>query len=265
VPDLRTVQPSVVSSVVNPPKPLSQLKQEMFERLPAAERLEIISDPKGRAATKLKKEARIAFFSEYSKSESLTALGIERGDHVGFFFETRNEQFEWVCPFIREGIVRNDLCLYIVSENTIPAVLSHLSDSGVETDGAQKDGALQLMTKEQSFYKYGLFDPETMISHLKELESYALSMGFSGLRASGEMGWAIDTPDALLTLRKYEAELHRNFGPKLTGLCQYDLTRIDDEIISEMVRIHPKIIARGRVITNRFTCDPDVVLAGGDF
>jgi len=47
-------------------------------------------------------------------------------------------------------------------------------------------------------------------------------------------------------------DLHRNFGPRLTGLCQYDQTRFEPQLLSDVIRIHPKLIANGRVMSNPF-------------
>ena len=187
---------------------------------------------------------------------------IQPGDHIALFFETQREQFDCVSHYLRDGLEQNEFCFYIVSENSIPSMLLELQKLGVDTDSAQDEGALQFVTKEQSYLRHGLFDPDKMISDLKDLLQHALLSGFSGLRASGEMCWALDTPDALLTLRRYEAELHRNFGRQMTGLCQYDLRRFDKAIVSDMIRVHPKVIARGRLINNQFTCDLDALLAG---
>src|SRR5687768_2345944 len=99
-----------------------------------------------------------------------------------------------------------------------------------------------------------------MIEDLKTEVEKALQDGFTGLRASGEMTWALDLPDALAQVREYELELHRHFGPRLTGLCQYDQTRFEPQLLSDVIRIHPKLIANGRIMHNPFHRSPDQLL-----
>ena len=101
-----------------------------------------------------------------------------------------------------------------------------------------------------------------MVDSLVAQVDHALADGFSGLRASGEMTWAIDTPHALAQLTGYEAGLHENFAAKLTGLCQYDVTRFAPSVVSDMIRIHPKIIANGRLSENPLHAKPQEVLSG---
>ena len=91
-----------------------------------------------------------------------------------------------------------------------------------------------------------------MILRLKEETERALKDGFSGLRATGEMTWCLEDKDALSQLICYECELHTQFGKQLTGLCQYDETRFCSAILSDIIRIHPKLFVRGELVQNRF-------------
>ena len=181
-----------------------------------------------------------------------TTASIQPGDHVALIFKTRNEQFHWVCSYMRDGLERNERCLYIAHENSVPSVLNRLERAGIDTQAAQRRRALEIFTREQSYLKYGIFEPSKMIADLKREVDAAIADGFTGLRASGEMTWALDMPEALGQLREYEMQLHRNFGPRLTGLCQYDQTRFEPQLLSDVIRIHPKLIANGRVLSNPF-------------
>jgi hypothetical protein len=187
---------------------------------------------------------------------------ISPGDHCALFFQTRREQFSWVCPFIASGLRRNERCLYIAYDNSVPLVLSELCKAGIAVTAAQSRGTLRILTKEQSYQKHGIFEPGRMVDDLAAEVERALADGFSGFRATGEMTWAGETLESLVQVRQYEAKLHRAFGPRLTGLCQYDETRFSPSLLSDMIRIHPKIIAKGRIITNRLTRLPEEMLSG---
>jgi chemotaxis family two-component system sensor kinase Cph1 len=187
---------------------------------------------------------------------------ISPGDHCALFFQTRVEQFHWVCPFIASGLRRAERCLYIAYENSVPLVMSKLTEAGIPVVEAQARGALHILTKQQSYQKHGMFEPARMVDDLAAEVDRALADGFAGFRATGEMTWAGETPEALLQLREYEAKLHRSFRSRLTGLCQYDETRFSPSLLSDMIRIHPKIIAKGRIITNRQQFAPEEMLSG---
>ena len=183
------------------------------------------------------------------------------GDHMDLIYRTRAEQFATICPFIRSGLARRERCLYIANDTSIALVLDKLAKACVDTVAALKNGSLIVATKKDTFQDRGVFEPEKMVTHLRQEVDNALKLGFSGLRATGEMTWTLDAPEALNRLIEYEALLHKRFAKQLTGLCQYDETRFSPEILSEILRIHPKVIVRGRIHENPFLTDADRVVS----
>jgi len=78
----------------------------------------------------------------------------------------------------------------------------------------------------------------------------ALDTGFTGLRASGELSWALDLPSALIQMVKYEEELDEHFHSKFAALCQYDQSRYPVYIIERMKSVHP-IVVCDREVTRK--------------
>lgn len=112
------------------------------------------------------------------------------GDHAAMIYRTRAEQFSVVNPFIQSGLNRGERCQYIASSNSVPLVLEKLSKAGVDVSTAQGRGALVVLSKRETYQKHGIFEPEKMVAELKKEVETALALGFSGLRATGEMTWA---------------------------------------------------------------------------
>jgi hypothetical protein len=187
---------------------------------------------------------------------------LQPGDHAALIYRTRAEQFLTVAPFIKSGLDRHDRCLYIANDNSIPLIFERFFKFGIDVSAAKEKGALVIATKKDTYQKHGIFEPKQMVAHLRAEVEHALTLGFSGLRATGEMTWALDTPEALARLTEYEALLHQQFSSRLTGLCQYDETRFSTSIISDIIRIHPKLIVRGKLVQNPFLERPETVLAG---
>ena len=187
---------------------------------------------------------------------------LQPGDHAALIYRTRAEQFLTTAPFIRSGLERNERCLYIAHDNSIPLVLERFSRFGIDVSAAQEERALVVVTKKETYQKHGIFEPEKMVAELRAEVATTLRMGFSGLRATGEMAWALDTPEALGRLTEYEGILQKEFSSHLTGLCQYDETRFSSLMLSDMIRIHPKLVLRGGVISNPFLESPERVLTG---
>ena len=186
---------------------------------------------------------------------------LQPGDHMALIYRTRAEQFAAICPFVKSGLARRERCLYIANDTSIALVLDKLSKARVDTVAALKNGSLLVGTKKDTFQESGHFEPEKMVARLRQELEEALSLGFSGLRATGEMTWTLEEPAALKRLIEYEGVLHQRFPSQLTGLCQYDETRFSPTILSDVIRIHPKIIVRGRIHQNPFLTDPDRVVS----
>ena len=68
-------------------------------------------------------------------------------------------------------------------------------------------------------------------------------------------------PSALLRLYEYEMEFDSNLSPSFVALCQYDETLFSPELISQMLRIHPKVVTRGKLLENPFYVGPSSNIA----
>lgn len=176
---------------------------------------------------------------------------LQAGDHIAFFYRSKAEQFACVLPYIATGLQRHERCLYIADDNSVPMILRRLKETGIDVDDAHDRGALKVVTKRETYLRHGVFEPEKMIDDLRGAVSDAQAAGFTALRASGEMTWALDLPSAVARLLEYEVSLEEEFQSHFLAMCQYDETRFPANVISEMIHLHPTVIARGRLIKHR--------------
>jgi hypothetical protein len=95
------------------------------------------------------------------------------------------------------GLKQNEQCIYIAEDNSIPRIYRELENIGVDVDVAQKRDALRIVTKHETYLRHGIFEPEKMVGDLNNEVKYSMEHGFAGLRASGEMSWALDLPSAV--------------------------------------------------------------------
>lgn len=172
---------------------------------------------------------------------------IELGDHAALFYRTKTEQLEVVIPFIAIGLDRNEQCLYIAEDNTISEIRGKLQKYGVNVAAAEKKGALRVVTKHETYLRHGAFQPDKMIIDLRNAVQAAVDSGFTGLRAAGELSWALDLPSALAQMVGYEQDLEEHFHSKFAALCQYDETRYPAMIIERMKVLHPVVVCRGEI------------------
>ncbi len=203
---------------------------------------------------------------ETARSDLIRALsGLDVHDHLCLIYENREEQLAAVIPFIRMGLGRGEQCIYIIDENTQQVVLEAMRRDGIDVDSAIKSGALKVLTKREAYLREEYFDPDSMIRYLKNAVDSAKKAGFSALRVTTEMTWALGNESGVDLLIEYEAKLNY-FIPKndILAVCQYNRSRFKPEIIIDIIRTHPLVIYGFTVCKNFYYIPPDEFLKPKD-
>ncbi|MDC4223796.1 MAG: MEDS domain-containing protein [Candidatus Manganitrophus sp.] len=179
-------------------------------------------------------------------------------DHLCLLYETPQEQLAAAISFIRIGLERGEQCIYIVDQNSAATVIDAMRREGVEVDAAIQSHALIIADKQNAYLMGGFFDPDRMISFLKQAVDSAERAGFSALRVTGEMTWAMGGDPGTDRLIEYEAKLNRFFSKhNVSAICQYDRKRFSPEVLLDVIRTHPKVISGGVVCRNHYYVPPD--------
>ena len=186
---------------------------------------------------------------------------LQPGDHAILLYRERREQFASVVDFIRIGLARNERCAYTAADNPVRMVIEALEDGGVDVVGAEKRGQLTIASPQETYLKEGIFDPQIVVDGITEEIRRSLHDGYTAFRGTGEMGWALSFPAALLRIYEYEALIEQEMGQYFVALCQYNEKLFSAELIGRMLRVHPKVIAGGSVFKNPHYVGPEKFLA----
>lgn len=170
------------------------------------------------------------------------------GDHVAFFFKTNEERLAFVIPYMIKGLENLERCVYIAHENSVEDILAEFAYAGIDVDTARASGALSVLTKDETYVRNGIFEPQKMIAGFDREISSALRQGFSGLRVTGEMSWALNLPDAVIRLCEYEQELCQRWPTQLGGLCQYNESLFPSDLIETMAGCHCVVVRDGTIV-----------------
>lgn len=172
-----------------------------------------------------------------------------QGDHVCALYTTPEEQLAAAIEYIRGGLERGERCLYVCCEHAIPAFRMALRDAGIDVDSEEKLGALILITKEDGHLKGGSFDPDRMITMLHAAVEDALTAGFAGLCAAGDMSWVLDGAPGTERLAEYEARLNAFYkNNRALGLCQYSRTKMPPESLDHGIATHRYVRMEGPIL-----------------
>jgi len=184
---------------------------------------------------------------------------LKKGDHVCLYHETLAEQLAIVAAYIRQGLAKQERCLYIAHERGLKEVTAALQGSGVEVAREQQRAALVLQTVDDVHLKNGRFDCDGMLGFFTEAVDQAINDGFTGLRTAGEMTWIADGVPGAERAFEHEA-LMNEFYPNshALGLCQYDRVRMRPEVLDEALKTHPRVLVGSHLSGNPFYEPPDV-------
>jgi two-component system cell cycle sensor histidine kinase/response regulator CckA len=182
---------------------------------------------------------------------------IKPGDHLCCIYETEKEHRPLLTAFMRQGLERGEKIFYIVDGHTGEEVLDYLRDDGVVVEPYLESGQLVTRVVNETYMRGGRFDPDAMISLLRDETERALSEGFSALRVTGEPTWALKGLQGSERFIEYEAKLNEFFPvSKCLGLCQYDRRRFDPGFILDILATHPIAVVGTKVFDNFYYMPP---------
>ncbi len=165
------------------------------------------------------------------------------GDHYCGIFRTDDEQRAVIVQFVRESIARNEKMVYLVNLQTAEQLEETLADAGIEVDRLVDKGQLVIMTAKEAYLRDGQFDPDAMIQLLSDETDKAIAEGYTALRATGEMNWALAGEPGSECLVEYESRVNELFAKKpCYALCQYDRRLFDAEMLLDILNVHPKVL-----------------------
>jgi hypothetical protein len=189
---------------------------------------------------------------------------LRQGDHVCLFYDNPERQLETAVEFVRQGVERNELCLYVCADRACPDFSSALHRSGLPVTELVMTGALRILDKTEAHLARNRFEPERMVALLSAATEQALDAGFNGLRAAGEMSWILDGVPGTDGIIEYEAVMNEFFSSsRAVGLCQYDSRRLSEEVVEGAMRTHPRAILEGHVCSNPFYEPAEIFLRPG--
>ncbi len=131
-------------------------------------------------------------------------------------------------------------CLYVNDPAMVSGLSSHLGAAGVDVAAEMRQGSL-VLSSEQNHLLNGRFDVARMVEMLEAAVRQALSDGYRGLFATGDMTWEFGPDRDFKKLLEYELALEELFQrcPHLVGLCQYHQDTLPVRALRSALYAHP--------------------------
>ncbi len=141
---------------------------------------------------------------------------------------------------IREKLANECRCLYLDCPPMVAGIRSCLSALEIDVPQELARGSL-VLSSEQTHLVDGRFDVDKMIRTLEDAIRKAVSDGYRGLWASGDMSWEFGPEHNFDKLLEYEWRLEQLFfkQPTLSGICQYHRYTLPREAVRRGLGVAP--------------------------
>lgn len=211
-------------------------------------------------------ESQIEHYRE--GTDLLSSYGSETGGHgqgprrhVCSLFKNDSDQFSAIIPFMLNGVRRNDKCLYAADSMEKEELFDRLMDaSPVGRDVLET--RISFVSVDDVYLNGTSFDKGRMLKFIADQQHKAISEGYSGLTAAGEMSWAARAVQGTSDLIEYEARINLMYpGASCDLLCQYPESDFDAATLVNAIRAHPKVVVRGVVCGNPYYLPPETLIS----
>lgn len=177
--------------------------------------------------------------------------------HICCFFDSREEQYEVVTPYLLEGMRNNEDVMVVMDGEPLDDCRSRLSAAGVSTTHVHSVGQMCLRCSTDVYLAEGAFSKERMIRLLEEKLKEVSAGPFAGLRTCADMLWAHRAMPKTQELLEYESEVNSLLDVyDATFMCIYDASKISGRMLLDVLGTHSHVVIGKEVKENPYYMKP---------
>lgn len=172
--------------------------------------------------------------------------------HICAFFDSREERYRALVPFIAEGLGNGDRVVTTVDAAVRRDHVAELAMHGINVEDAIARDDLRIPTTEDTYTSGGIFSAERMYDLVQNVLREDVT-GRRRVRAVGMMDWVARQVPGTERLAEYEARLNVLVDAYDCALvCVYDLATLSGEAVLDILAAHPYVVVGNEVHENSF-------------
>jgi hypothetical protein len=181
--------------------------------------------------------------------------------HVCAFFNSADEEYGVLLPFIKEGFQRGDKTVHVLDPRRQANHLSRLVAAGIDVTAAAATGQFEIKSSVETYLRQGRFDPDRMLEAFETLARARQTQGFPCSRIVCQMDWAVEHGSHVEQLVEFESRVNHVWRRHDDAVvCTYDLSKFGAETVIDILRTHPMVIVGGILQHNPFFIPPEQFL-----
>ena len=182
--------------------------------------------------------------------------------HVCAFFNSNEEAYRVLLPFIKDGFACGDKAIHVVNPDQRHGHLQRLAVAGIDSTAAQQSGQFELRTNTETYLRDGRFDQDRMLEAFEQVASSNAKGRFPLSRIVCHMDWAAEGQSHIEDLIEFESRVNNVWRDHDDAvICIYDLAKFGGNTVIDMMRTHPMIIIGGILQQNPFYVPPEEFLS----
>ena len=197
-----------------------------------------------------------------------TATPIQIGDsqlaemrHVCAFFNSDEEEYRVLLPFIKDGFERGDKAVHVVNPEQRDDHLQRLAAAGIDTNATEQSGQFELRTNTEAYLRDGRFDQDRMLEVFKQVASDNAKGRFPLNRIVCRMDWVADHGPYIDDVVEFESRVNDIWSRHDDAvICTYHLGKFGGDTVIDILRTHPMVIIGGILQQNPFFVPPQEFL-----
>jgi hypothetical protein len=142
------------------------------------------------------------------KEVRLAGSVLGRSRHVCAFFNTKDEEYRILLPFMKEGFEQGDKAFHIIKEDHRPEHRRRLRQAGIAVDEAERSGQLDVRRWEDAYLREGRFDQDRMLALVEEVLQGGKAQGYPLTRLVANMEWALEDRPGVNDIVEYETRVN---------------------------------------------------------
>lgn len=198
-----------------------------------------------------------------SSMRKVTLAGREIGCscHACAFFQSEEQFYKVMLPFIQDGFTAGDRAVHIVDAAKRERHVQTLAAAGIDAGRGQETKQLEVRRWEEAYLRDGHFDQDAMLALIQEVLEDGRRQKFPMTRLVANMEWALEDRPGVRDIVEYESRLNYIL-PKYddTVVCTYDLDKFSASTVMDILRTHPMVIVGEVMQENPFYTPPDQLL-----
>ena len=193
-------------------------------------------------------------------SNAVSLAGSALGDtrHVCAFFNTDDEEYQVLLPFMKDGFDCGDKAIHVVNPDQRDEHLQRLAAVGIDTAAAEQQGQFELRPNTETYLRDGGFDQDRMLAVFEQLASGNAKHGFPLSRIVCRMDWAAESRVFVDNVIEFESRVNdvwRRHDDVV--ICTYHLGQFSGDAVVDILRTHPMVILGGILQRNPFFVPPE--------